>query len=191
MKFSQSPFYTLGRNQNLSNHWANFCSRNYFLKCLQCSLYFHAVTFNKKNLHQFLGVKQSIHTALSSFLSYFYFTWYYVYMMTFNVTCLCENGFTEDGRSVGASVHAGIQLTWEYDFKCATCMIMQVQLWTNVNAYSARQGNYSLLLPIPDNSACQWWWHQDILHRQWANLPAAFPHKGWYVSFQVLVILIV
>jgi len=191
MKLSQTPFYTLGRNQNVSNHWANFCLRNYFFKCLLRSLYFHAITFNKKNLHQFWGLKQSSHMALSSFLSYFYFTWYYVYVMTFYVICLCETEFTEDGRSMWTSVHIWIQLTWESDFKCATCTITQVQLWTNVNAYSARQGNYSLLLPIPDNSASQWWWHQDILHRQWTSLPAAFPHKGRYVSFQVTVILIV
>lgn len=183
------PFFTLGRNQNTSSHWANFCLGNYFLKCLQRSLYFHAITFSKKNPHQFWGVKQSIHTALFSFLSYLYFTWYCDFMMTFNVTFLL-NSFTEDGRSVGAPVHTGIQLTWESDFKCSSCVIMQVQLWTNVNAYSARQGNYSLLLPIPDYSSSQWWRCQDILHRQWANLPAAFPHKGWSLSFQVPVILI-
>ena len=152
---------------------------------------FHSVVFNEKNLHQFWGVEQSIQAAFSIFLSYLYFTWYYVYKMTFNVSYLFENGFTVDGRSMGVSVHDRIQLAWESDFKCATCMIMQVQLWTNANAYSARQGNCSLLLPIPDNSTSQWWWHQDILHRQWANLPATFPHKGWSVSFQVPVILIV
>jgi hypothetical protein len=179
-------FYTLERNQNISSHWANFCLRNFFLSVCS-SLY----SFIRKFYVNFEVWKKNIHSSISIFLSYLYFTSHYVYKMTFNVTCLFESGFTEDGRSVGVPVRTRIQLTWEYDFKCATCMITQVQLWTIVNAYGARQGNCSLLLPIPDNSTSQWWWHQDILHRQWANIPAAFPHKGWYVSFQVLVILII
>jgi hypothetical protein len=78
---------------------------------------FYAIKFNKKNLHQIWGIKQSIHAALSIFLSYLYFIWYCVYKMTFNVIGLFENWFAADGRSMGVTVLTGIQLTWESDFK--------------------------------------------------------------------------
>jgi hypothetical protein len=63
-------FYTLGRNQNVSSHWANFCLRNFFLSVCS-SLYSFMLTFNKKNLCQFWSVKKKTYThpSPSSFLT--------------------------------------------------------------------------------------------------------------------------
>jgi hypothetical protein len=73
----------------------------------------------------------------------------------------------------------------------ATCLCAQVQLRTSANAYGARQGTRSMLLSIPAYSpAAQWWWPQDILHGQWANLSAAFSRKRWSVPLQVVMFLI-